>query len=115
MLEVASDPRQTVDENHDDAILTVDEIIHLLAQFTPEQRSLAWSPQPPFQSLGASDCRIGGNCGLDLNHESARARWVHARYRYQHEQKHFQNESPENTRKRPEKAREKILPLRNHK
>lgn len=83
-LELASGP---VDDNHEYPLLTVDEIIHLLAQFTPGQRSLAWSPQPPFESLGASDCRIGGNCGLDFNHETARARWVQARYRYRQEQK----------------------------
>jgi hypothetical protein len=46
-----------VDDNHDYPLLTVDEIIQLLARFTPEQRSLAWSPQPPFESMGASDCR----------------------------------------------------------
>jgi len=100
-----------VDENHDDSILTVDEIIHLLAQFTPEQRSLAWSPQPPFQSMGASDCRIGGNGGLDFNHETARARWVQARYRYQREQQSSQKD----TRNCPEKARETAPELREQK
>jgi hypothetical protein len=100
-----------VDENHDDPILTVDEIIHLLAQFTPEQRSLAWSPQPPFQSMGASDCRIGGSGGLDFNHETPRARWVQARYRYQQQQK----KSQKDTRKCPEKAREPIPELREQK
>jgi hypothetical protein len=90
-----------VDENHDDPILTVDEIIHLLAHFTPEQRSLVWSPQPPLQSMGACDCRVGGNCGLDFNRETARARWTQARHRYQQEQK---RESQKDTRKSPQKA-----------
>ena len=30
-----------------------------LSHFTAEQRSLAWSPEPPFESAGAHDCRIG--------------------------------------------------------
>ena len=76
-----------MDENNDYPLLTVDEIIQLLEQFTPEQRSLAWSPQPPFRSMGASDCRIGGNCGLDLNYQTPRARWIQARYRDRQEQK----------------------------
>jgi hypothetical protein len=55
--------------------------------FTDEQRSLAWSPQPPFESNGAGDCRVGGNCGLDFNRETARARWAQARHRWNREQK----------------------------
>jgi hypothetical protein len=55
--------------------------------FTAEQGSLAWSPEPPYEPTGASDCRIGGSCGLDLNHETLRARWVLARYRWNKEQK----------------------------
>jgi hypothetical protein len=93
-----------VDDNHDypllTPLLTVDEIIQLLSHFTPEQRSLAWSPQPPFESMGASDCRIGGNCGLDFNHETARARWTQARYRHQRQRKGNSKDkraSPENT------------------
>ena len=95
-----------MDDNHDYPLLTVDEIIQLLARFTPEQRSLAWSPQPPFESMGASDCRIGGNCGLDFNHETARARWTRARFRYQQEQKRQRDRSPKDARKPPQKAGE---------
>jgi hypothetical protein len=65
---------------------TVTEIIQHLAHFTPEQRSLAWSPEPPFESTGAHDCRVGGDCGLDFNRETARARWRQARYRWNREQ-----------------------------
>jgi hypothetical protein len=61
---------------------TVDEIIAALAIFTPEQQSLAWCPEPPFVSLGAHDCRWGGSCGLDLNRETPRARWIQARHRW---------------------------------
>ena len=60
-----------MDDNHAYPSFTVDEIIRQLSRFTAEQRSLAWSPQPPFQSTGAGDCRVGGNCGLDFNHETA--------------------------------------------
>jgi hypothetical protein len=105
-LEVASGLWTTVDDNYDYPLLTADEIVQLLAHFTPEQRSLAWSPQPPFESMGASDCRVGGNCGLDFNHESPRARWIQARYRYQQEQKRREKESREDTRKPPQKAGE---------
>jgi hypothetical protein len=86
-LEAATGPWVTVNDNHDYPLLTVDEIIQLLARFTPEQHSLAWSPQPPFEGMGAGDCRRGGNCGLGFNHETPRARWLQARYRYQQEQK----------------------------
>jgi hypothetical protein len=68
-------------------LLTVDEIIAGLAFFTDEQRSLAWSPEPPFESTGASDCRVGGSCGLDFNRETARARWIQARHRWNREQR----------------------------
>jgi hypothetical protein len=105
----------TVDENHDYPILTVDEIIHLLAHFTPEQRSLAWSPQPPFESMGASDCRAGGNCGLDFNHETARARWIQARHRYQQEEKKHEKESQKGTRKCPRKTGAQIQKKREQK
>ncbi len=70
-----------------EGLLTVDEIIASLAIFTDEQRSLAWSPQPPFESAGASDCRVGGSCGLEFNWETARARWIQARHRWNREQK----------------------------
>jgi hypothetical protein len=76
-----------MDDNHARTSLTVDQIIRRLSTFTAEQRSLAWSPQPPFQSTGAGDCRMGGNCGLDFNHETARARWTQARHRWISEQK----------------------------
>jgi hypothetical protein len=68
-------------------MLTVNQIIHQLSHFTDDQRSLAWSPQPPFQSTGAHDCRVGGNCGLDFNRETPRARWRQARYRWNREQR----------------------------
>jgi len=97
MLEVASGLWLPVDDNHDypllTPLLTVDEIIQLLAHFTPEQRSLAWSPQPPFRSMGAGDCRLGGNGGLGFNHETPRGRWIQARYRHQREQKKQQQET----------------------
>ena len=33
---------------------------------------------------------MGGNCGLDFNHETARARWTQARHRFIREQKRLQ-------------------------
>ena len=59
---------------------TVDQIIAELRVFTSEQRSIAWSPEPPHESV-PGDCRPGGNCGLDFNFSTRRARWVQARYR----------------------------------
>jgi hypothetical protein len=79
-----------MDDNHASSLFTVAQIILRLSRFTAEQRSLAWSPQPPFQSTGAGDCRRGGNCGLDFNHETARARWTQARHRFIREQKRRQ-------------------------
>jgi hypothetical protein len=83
-----------MDDNHADtwanSLFKVEEIILQQSRFTAEQRSLAWSPEPPFQSTGAGDCRLGGNCGLDFNRESARARWVQARHRWNLEQKRLQ-------------------------
>jgi hypothetical protein len=64
---------------------TVDEIIADLAVFSDEQRSLAWSPEPPFESTGAGDCRPGGSCGLDFNDETRRAQWRRARFRMRRE------------------------------
>jgi hypothetical protein len=75
-------------------LFTIDEIIARLAFFTDEQRSLAWSPEPPFESAGANDCRVGGSCGLDFNRETARARWIQARHRWNREQKKLQDTSP---------------------
>jgi hypothetical protein len=54
---------------------------------TDEQRSLAWSPMPAFESLGAGDCRLGGSCGIDFNGETRRSRWVRARYWWIREQR----------------------------
>jgi hypothetical protein len=65
---------------------TVDQLIAELAVMTDEQRSLAWAPCPPFESSGAHDCRVGGSCGLDLNGETRRSRWVVARFRWRKEQ-----------------------------
>ena len=76
-----------MNDNHAYRSPTVDQIIRRLSRFTPEQRSLAWSPRPPFQSNGAGDCRPGGNCGLDFNFGTPRARWTQARYRWLREQK----------------------------
>ncbi len=73
---------------------TVDEIIAACAVFTDEQRSLAWSPEPPFAGSGAHDCRMGGSCGLDFNRETPRARWLQARHRWSREQKKLQNVPP---------------------
>jgi hypothetical protein len=76
---------------HAQGLLTVDEIIARLSPFTVQQRSLAWSPQPPFESAGAHDCRVGGSCGLEFNWELPRARWIQARHRWNREQKAFQD------------------------
>jgi hypothetical protein len=76
-----------MEDNYAYKSLTVDQIIWQLSRFTAEQRSLAWSPQPPFQSTGAGDCRQGGNCGLDFNFGTARARWTQARHRFIREQR----------------------------
>jgi hypothetical protein len=61
---------------------SVDEIVLDLARFTDEQRSLAWSPMPLCEATGPYDCRIGGNCGLDFNRGTCRARWAQARHRW---------------------------------
>lgn len=60
---------------------TVNEIIAELAVFTDEQRSLAWSPEPPWELTGGSDCRPGGSCGLDFNSDTRHARWLKAHAR----------------------------------
>ena len=83
-------PASPNDRTPEQGLLTVDEIIAGLALFTVEQRSLAWSPEPPFESAGASDCRVGGSCGLDFNRETARARWIQARHRWNREQRKLQ-------------------------
>lgn len=51
---------------------------------TDEQRSLAWSPRPPFEPTGGTDCRFGGSVGIDW--ESRRTLWTLARYWYRKEQ-----------------------------
>jgi hypothetical protein len=66
---------------------TVLEIIAEDKVFTDAQRSLAWCPMPKRESMGASDCRLGGSCGLDFNHESLRDRVIQARFRWLGEQK----------------------------
>jgi hypothetical protein len=86
-------------ENTDDSplltppLFTVDEIIHRLSQITDEQRSLAWSPEPPYVSSGAGDCRPGGNCGLNFNPETPRSRWIRARFRWRQEQQKISSSS----------------------
>lgn len=72
---------------------TVKQIIAELNWFTPEQRSLAWCPRPPPEPMGAHDCRIGGSCGLDFNHETRRSRWVQARFRWLQEQKRLERQA----------------------
>jgi len=75
-----------MEHTDDPPLLTVDEIILQISYITAEQRSLAWSPEPPYASSGAGDCRPGGNCGLSFNPETPRARWIRARYRWRREQ-----------------------------
>lgn len=65
---------------------TVDAIIREQAIFTDDQRSIAWSPCPPMESV-THDCRIGGSCGLDLSGETRRSRWIVARFRWAKEAK----------------------------
>ena len=66
-----------------------------LSRFTDEQRSLAWSPEPPFVSTGTHDCRIGGGGGLDFNYETPRARWIQARYRWKKQEYATPKQRPE--------------------
>ena len=66
---------------------SIDEIIAVLARFTDEQRSLAWSPMPFHESVGPHDCRMGANCGLDFSRGTRRARWVQARHRWNVEER----------------------------
>lgn len=66
---------------------TVAEVVAECRTITDEQRSLAWSPEPPYTSLGAGDCRIGGNSSLDFNAETPRAKWIRARFRMRREQR----------------------------
>lgn len=80
---------------------TVDWILSELAVFTDEQRSLAWSPQPPYAPTGPHDCRCGappafrhGACGLDFNLETAHARWLQARFRWSRERGRRNEEMP---------------------
>jgi hypothetical protein len=88
---------RTMDANHADPFYhpskTVDEVVETLSRFTVDQRSLAWSPEPPFESVGAHDCRIGGNCGLDFSRGTARARWIQARHRWNREERTLQRQS----------------------
>ena len=67
-------------------IATLSSILERYYVFTDEQRSLAWSPQPPYLATGPHDCRPGGDCGLDFNYETPRARWRRARYRWTKEE-----------------------------
>jgi hypothetical protein len=67
-------------------IPTYEQVVDRLSQFTDDQRSLAFSPEPPFESSGAGYCRPGGNAGLSLNPETRRAKWVRARFRWHREQ-----------------------------
>jgi hypothetical protein len=66
---------------------SIDEIIVILARFTDEQRSLAWSPMPFHEAVGPHDCRMGAGCGLDFSRGTRRARWVQARHRWNAEQR----------------------------
>jgi hypothetical protein len=60
---------------------TFDQVLAALSVITDEQRSLFFCPMPPPESTGPHDCRIGGSCGLDFNHETRRSRWTVARFR----------------------------------
>jgi hypothetical protein len=71
----------------DPTVRSVDEVVEELSDFTIEQRSLVWSPEPPLESCGASDCRVGGDCGLDFGRDSRRSQWLLARYRWKREQR----------------------------
>jgi hypothetical protein len=75
------------DPTYDLHLRTVDQILRSLESLTDDQRSLVWSPEPPLERAGASDCRPGGSCGLNFNPDTARSRWAHARYRWKREQK----------------------------
>jgi hypothetical protein len=55
---------------------------------TDEQISLAWSPMPPFESMGSGDGRMGGSAGIDFNGDTRRARWVRARYLWLKQERH---------------------------
>jgi hypothetical protein len=66
---------------------TVDQIVHDLSIFTDEQRSLAWSPEPPHEPTWGHDCRWGGSAGLDFNRETRHAKWAQARFRFRREEK----------------------------
>lgn len=72
---------------------TVEDVIEALSHLTDAQRSLAWSPEPPFESFGAHDCRVGGSCGLDFSRGTSRARWIQARHRWNREQRTLQSRS----------------------
>jgi hypothetical protein len=67
-------------------IPTYEQVVDRLSQFTDDERSLAFSPEPPFEPSGAGDCRPGGNAGLNFNPETRRAKWVRARFRWHREQ-----------------------------
>jgi hypothetical protein len=66
---------------------SIDSIVVILARFTDEQRSLAWSPMPGEEGSGPHDCRVGANCGLDFKLGTRRARWLQARHRWVTEEK----------------------------
>ncbi len=51
---------------------------------TDEQRSLAWCPEPPYESTGPHDCRAGGSAGIGY-HGTRHEDWVRARYRVRQE------------------------------
>lgn len=65
-------------------ISTYEQTLARLAIFTPEQRSLAHCPKPPYPSI-AGDCRRGGDCGAMAFSESLLGRWVQARFRLNRE------------------------------
>jgi hypothetical protein len=69
------------------SLRTVEQIQRELSYLTPELRSLVWAPEPPIQPRGASDCRIGGDCGLDFGLTDLRSRWLRARYLWAKEQR----------------------------
>lgn len=60
---------------------------------TDEQRSLVYCPMPPFESLGAGDCRWGGSAGIDFSGETRRSRWARARFWWLREQKQMERQA----------------------
>lgn len=86
MIAYPMTPLDLVSQHYSRTLRTVDEIVADLAIVTDEQRSLGWSPCPPeLVVISFSDCRAGGNCGLDFSFSTPRAKWLQARNRVKKE------------------------------